>query len=380
MHSLHKTTSLIATAAFLITPLLLTAQNMPQSENLAQLQAQAKQDMQAFQDKWPEGMKVLSATLAVAPLLRKQAAQYAQQVEQAIQGKRPVFPYGAEEVLPAARQENFRTFAQLLRDGKYEEAYTLMQKIDFKDWDFLRKTRGTDFNLPNEIENFLSRQVSKQAAATRAAQDLSLGKFFEKPDPQILKDLEPYIKQLRDAENWRVPGKYLANSPFAKQFASAEEFNQFIRLLESTNERFIFRDLEENYALKYILQARDIILQLNKQGIKPSNFFLRSVKTTCSYLFRHQNILMLTAVAAIGLSAANSANAQDLQMSKRLQENFDLFLQANAAELAAIEKNATAKQAVVDMTGALHQLRLSVEQNPQHLQQLQQTQQTQQHL
>ena len=83
---------------------------------------------------------------------------------------------------------------------------------------------------------------------------------------------------------------------------------------------------------------------------------------------------MLTAVAAIGLSAANSANAQDLQMSKRLQENFDLFLQANAAELAAIEQNEQAKQAVVDMTGALHQLRLSVEQNPQHLQQLQQTQ------
>ena len=339
----------------------LTAQNLNIPQNpLAQLQTQAKKDIQVYKTIWPDGQDILPAVLAITPLLRIQAVKYADEIEAAVSRHRPVFPYNAEEVLTETQQQAFREFAQYLREGKYTEATNLMDKIGYQDWDFLRKTRGTNYKLAENVDKFLREEIPT------ASREFNLASFFEVADPEMEKLLEPYIKQLRTLDGWQYPAwrESLSKSQLAKKFASKEEFEQFVELLESTNSRFIYRDLEANYALSYIKEVRDIILHNSYRGIKPSSFFMRSVKTTCSFLFRNKSILAITAVALIGISAIDTANAQDNRMARRIQSDFNLFLNATSEELSDIANNETAKQTVVEMTDALHQVRQLLETDP----------------
>ncbi len=361
MPNCKKLFSVLTVLVMISSQLSVGAQNLPNEQiDLKALQAQAKDDMKACQNIWPEGKDILPAVLAVTPLLRKQAVQYAEEVEAAITKPRAVFPYNNEEFLSTAQQKKFREFAQQLREGNYTEATRLMDEIGYREWDFLRKTRGTDLELSNNIDKFLREEIPA------ASHDLSLGSFFEAADPEMEKLLKPYLKDLRniDGYNYAAWRTSLEKSPLASKFASKQEFEEFVTLLKNTQTRFIFPDLETNYAMKYITDVRDVLLRNTKRGVKPSSFFMRSVKTTSSFLFRQKNILILTAVAIVGVSVSQQASAKDRNMSQRMQKQFTLFTEANDDDLQTINTHPQTLQTVVEMAEGLRQLRQLMEENP----------------
>ena len=358
-----KTISILLTAALLATHIPVLAQTAPDKVlSLAQIQTRAQQDMQTLKQKWPDIQKDLPILVALTPLIRQRAVEYAEQVEAALNRPKAVFPYNSEEFLSEQAKQQFRQFSQLLRDGDYRSAYEVMYQIDYKAWDFLRKTRGTDFLLPDHLEAFLSKQISwsemkgLSSAAKAASEDLTLASFFVEPDPEISKLLEPYVKNLRNVDwDLRQAINALEKEPWLTKFSSKEEAKEFIRLLEKTYMKFISPSTEAKQAETFINEVREILLKMNKNGTKPSSFFMRSVKTTSGMLFRQKNILMLALFAGIGITTANRAHANGLEMAERIRTNFDLFLQANAEELKAIEQNPQAVQVCRDIAQTLHE-------------------------
>ena len=98
--------------------------------------------------------------------------------------------------------------------------------------------------------SYLGKLVRKNLHKPSAKEtvDLSVGSFF-KEYPDVEKNLEPFLKNLRtfdevEYQQWLYE---LERAPWVKNFSSKEEFEQFVHLLESTQERFLTTDLEINY-------------------------------------------------------------------------------------------------------------------------------------
>ena len=405
----HRLLTSRAVAALLCAvPLLAAAQQTP---TLAAIQAQAKQEWSAFKQQFSQHEDLAPAVLAFTPVLRKQAQLYADQIDAAAFKKRYVFPYNSQQSLGTLQQQRFTEFSKLLREGNYYQAQKMMDQIGYDAWNFLRTTAGTNYHLPNDIEVFLNRDIPLAIAKGKApAKEFYVGYYRGFDNLQIrlvdtelfmeYNDMRDILTLLEKAKNGKISPeltqqirtiyqgnkwgysrtfdktaedtfKYIARNQ-KRLYTEPDLLLQCIDQLENTAlPKEIKRSLQANLLarggqLKFsITQANgafpfDIISLESKLVSNGARSPVLKSLLKSKFL---PAIVLLATVGIVSTVQADRLQAQDLKMLQRLQNNFDLFINADQEQLQAIEQNELAAQYCRAQAEALHEVATMSDEN-----------------
>lgn len=399
--------------ALFVTQLPAAAQEAPVSDvrPLAEIKAQAQQDIRTYQKKFGTDKDLLPTVLAFTPLLRKRAIQLADEVDAAVVKKRYVFPYNTQQTLEMEQEKLIQQFASYLRDGKYYEAQKLMDQIGFNGWNFLRRTPGTRLYLPNDIEVFLNKEVPLTfVKGTAPAKEFYVGYYrgfdnlkVRMADAELFmeyNDIRDILTLLENTKNGKISpelagrirtiyqgSKWGAPRTFDKNIESAIEYiaknqerlytepgflAQYIDHLERTSlPKEIKRSLQANLLARgeqlgfSITKANgafpfDIISLESKLTLRHSTSPLLRPALGSKFL---PAVILLATIGIISFASEQNAQAKDIKELQRLQDNFDLFLEADPQTLEKIAQNKLADQYCRQQAAALHEAAAMSEQN-----------------
>lgn len=389
---MHKLISLLLSLC-LLSSNFVYAQNADKDISLSQLQTQARKDIKTYQKNWDDRAKdLLPSILAFTPVLRLQATTFASTISQVLQ---------ESPALPASERASLLRLAELLEQGKYYEASRVFDIITSKGgWDYLlQKYDGVGFFegnrglywLPEYIDEFLGDTVPKAIATNPhiPAREFYVGQY----DKDFVKY---YIADLEVHGEYNTIRNMLDIIEENRAKLSEDELTSLLRTVYETDYYYVFDKSTEDLFRKLIkdypaiLKDRNILVyyietieshpalsRLTKNSLQ-ANLLARAdmldfsvgPMTTVSEsklgsfvseaitlesrivavpsqapIFKAvlKKILpatfFLLAIGIISAATAPQAQAEDMRLLQRLQNNFDLFINADKDELQLIQQN-----------------------------------------
>lgn len=164
------------------------------------------------------------------------------------------------------------------------------------------------------------------------------------------KDLDEELKIYEKLFDKRVPAaerdalfKKLSQEPWLK-IATPQQQQEFLRIVKQASDVGIGGGKES---------ASNYMRLLIRWSIEKNMPLYERLMGMCRHIFHSHNLLAVGLMVTLGL-ATHDANAQS--MASRIQANFNLFLNANAQELAQLEKDENLRTICIQGAQALHEM------------------------